>query len=249
VRDLDLKLRQAQSDLEELGESFRKSTAELKEKLTSRTEKFKRDVTLLQQKKKNLEEQFVTRLKANDNKWQRDLERAVEVQNELKVRLADTVQAMKAQAQESVELSERLSQSLAKSEKRNQQMTNEMSDLVVEKKALEAELKSLSEHMKREIQILNAQAGLKVMNAETKFQQEITALRAGFMKERHEFFISVLSEFDDLDEFDAEDITNEGFAQAMGRIAEQYHSLNQRVRTTKSSGRGVADFLRAAGHS
>jgi chromosome segregation ATPase len=224
IRDLSLQFRQAKADLEQQTDRFEKAMAEMREKLNSRTERFNRDAALLQQKKKNLESQFANKLQAIDRKYHHELQKAIEVQEELKKKLADTVQAMRTQSQDGLELSEKLSSSLTKSEKRNQQMINEVSKLTLEKKELEMELRSLTDQMKREIQILNTQNALKIMNAETQFQHDLTTLRGTFMKERNQFIITVLSEFGDLDRFNADDISETDFHEAVSTIAVKYRT-------------------------
>jgi hypothetical protein len=205
---------------------LRQAYVQLKEKAKARAEKFRRDIALLHHRVQNTEEHFTTRLQASERRRERDQEKAVEVQNALKTKLAEAIEAMKTQAHQGVDLSEKLSDSLAQSEKRNQQITAELSKMSVAKAALEVELKSMTDQMKREMQILQAQSSLRLMNAETKYQENLVALRGTFLKEKNERFISILAEFDDLHEFDAEDITEDQFMAAMSKIADEYHDMS-----------------------
>jgi uncharacterized membrane protein YcgQ (UPF0703/DUF1980 family) len=128
---------------------------------------------------------------------------------------------MRDQAQRHHELSQKLSNSLAETEKKNQQLTSEISKLTVAKKSLEVQLKTSSDQLKREAQILASQAAMRAMNAETRFQEDMNALKSRFVKEKNELITSVLAEFDQLEQFEDEDISDAAFLRVMEQIAKR----------------------------
>jgi chromosome segregation ATPase len=219
IRDLTLNFNQLTSDSEQQIESLRKASKEIKERLVSRTAKYKRHVSLLEQRKKNLEQQLVARLRAQERQSQEDLDRATAAQNELRAQFDEQFRATKDQVQKNRELSDRLSTSLAETEKRNQQLTSEISRLTVAKKSLEVQLRAVEDRMKRETQILTSQAAMKAMNAETRFQEDINALKSRYAKEKSELIVSVLAEFDQLEQFEDEEITDAAFLTVMEQVA------------------------------
>jgi hypothetical protein len=152
------------------------------------------------------------------------LKKASDVEDALKAKVADTLQAMKQQAQDNHDLSEKLAESLANSERRNQQMTNEISKLSVAKKALELQVKSLNEQMKREVQIAHSQAALKAMSAETRFQEDLTAVKGQMTKDKMALITTILSEFDELEQFADEEIDDHEFIRVIETVAKTYRA-------------------------
>jgi uncharacterized phage infection (PIP) family protein YhgE len=221
IRDLHLNLTKLTSDTEQQLESLRKASKELREKMTSRTEKFKRNLALLEQRKKNVEQQMLAKLRAKERQNQEDSSRMAAAQNELQERLEAQLQAMREQTQGHHELSQKLSGSLAETEKRNQQLTSEISRLNVAKKSLEVQLKTSGDQLKREAQILASQAAMRAMNAETRFQEELNALKSRFVKEKNELITSVLAEFDQLEQFEDDEISDSAFLRVMEQIAKK----------------------------
>jgi hypothetical protein len=136
-------------------------------------------------------------------------------------------QAAKVQLQEQCELSEKFSDALAESERRNRQTTSEMSKLQIAKKDLEVQLKAAAEEMKREVQILKSQAALKAMNAETKCQDDLNALKSRCAKEKSALIETVLAEFDQLEQFEDEEITDAAFLYIMEQIAQNHRGRRE----------------------
>jgi hypothetical protein len=222
IRDLKLSGSKMAADSEQQIESLRKLAADLKEKLTARSEKCRRNLALVEQRKRNLEQQLLNKLKAKERQNLEESNRAAAIQDDLRAKLDEQGQSMKLQLQEQRELSEKLSDALAESERRNRQMVTEMSKLAMAKKALEVQLKAATDQMKRELQILTSQAALKAMNAETSFQEDLNALKSRCMREKSELIATVLAQFDELEQFEDEDITDAAFLHIMEQIAQSH---------------------------
>ena len=126
------------------------------------------------------------------------------------------------QTSEKDELNRRLSESLKKSEERNQKMTNELSKLSIVNKTLEGQMKTMQDQMKREVQLIKTQSTFDSMNNETKFQEELAKLKTSMMKEKNDIIFLVLSEFDEINEFDSEIIDDNTFKCTIQKIGKEY---------------------------
>ena len=225
VRDLTLKLNQLKADTEQQIESLQQTNQSLRHQMKEKVEKLKQKVALLQQRKKNAEQQFINKMKARDRQTQEEMKRYSEAQNDLKAKLSESTDSMNRQLAEQKELTDRLTASLEASEKRNQKIQSEMTKLSIAKKSLEAQIKSINEQMQREVQIQNSQAQLRQMNAETRYQEELDRVKTSFANEKSELMTSVLADFDQLDQFDEDGVTEDTFKATMKQIAQTFRSL------------------------
>ena len=164
-------------------------------------------------------------MKARDRQTQEEMKRYSEAQNDLKAKLSESTDSMNRQLAEQKELTDRLTASLEASEKRNQKIQSEMTKLSIAKKSLEAQIKSINEQMQREVQIQNSQAQLRQMNAETRYQEELDRVKTSFANEKSELMTSVLADFDQLDQFDEDGVTEDTFKATMKQIAQTFRSL------------------------
>ncbi|OHT14948.1 hypothetical protein TRFO_14596 [Tritrichomonas foetus] len=222
VRDLTIKLTQVTSESNELIDRLKKSNEQLKELNEKRTAQFKRTFALLQEKKKNKEEQLNARLKSQEVHFQEELNKNKAEIEQLKTKITETTAFNTKQTTEKDDLNRRLASSLKKSEERNQKMTNEISKLTIVNKTLESQVKSTQDQMKRETQLLNTQFTFDTMTNETKFQERLTSLKTKMQKEKNDLVFLVLSELDEIDDFDADEIDEETFKHTITRIGKEY---------------------------
>ena len=226
VRELTLRLNQLKADTDQQIESLQQTNQNLRHQTKEKIEKLKQKVALLQQRKKNVEQQFINKMKARERQNQEEMKRYSDAQNDLKAKLSESSESMNRQLAEQKELTDRLTASLESSEKRNQKIQSEMTKLAIAKKSLEAQIKSLNEQMQREVQIQNSQAQLRAMNAETRYQEELDRIKTSLVNEKNELMTSVLADFDELDHFDEDGISEDSFKATMKQIALNYKSMS-----------------------
>lgn len=222
IRDLTIKITQLKSESHDQIEMLRKSNEHMKSINEKRASQFKKTLSLFQEKKRNREEQLAARIKTAEVHHQEEIEQYQNDIEQLKQKILSTSEDNKKQTNEKDELNRRLSESLKKSEERNQKMTNELSRLSIANKTLEGQMKSIQDQMKREAQLLKTQFTFDTMTNETKFQEKLANLKMSLMKEKNDLVFLVLSEFDEINDFDSEIIDDDTFKSTIQRIGKEY---------------------------
>lgn len=223
IRELTLKYTQLESESSDQIEMLKKSNEQLRNLNKNRTSQFKKTISLLQEKKRNREEQLAARIKNAEVHHKEEIEQYQSDIESLKKKMISNSEENLKQTSEKDELNKRLSESLRKSEERNQKMTNELSKLSIANKTLEGQMKTMQDQMKRETQLLKTQFTFDTMKNETQFQEKLANLKTSMMKEKNELVFLVLSEFDEINDFESSEIIDDAsFKNTIQRIGEEY---------------------------
>jgi chromosome segregation ATPase len=133
------------------------SLREAREKLKAKSRKYKKAMKSFKQKKKSLEQQINSTIP----------EQAAAAQGHLEVRVASLNDTITAQADQHRELAARMTELLEASEKRNEEMANEIARLKVLRKSLELQIQALTDQMQREAKINASQAAKRSKEIDT----------------------------------------------------------------------------------
>jgi chromosome segregation ATPase len=124
-------------------EGLKTSLREAHDKRKARSGKYRKAMESFEQKKKSLEQQINSTIP----------EQAAAAQGHLEVRAASLNDTITAQADQHRELTARMTELLEASEKRNEEMANEIARLNVLRKSLELQIQALTDQVQREAKI------------------------------------------------------------------------------------------------
>jgi chromosome segregation ATPase len=201
-RDLAFTLEKLKAESNQKIESLTKQNQKLSETVRTKSIKFKQKVTALEEKRKQ---------KLGDEQA---------IQGDFKTKFMTANEALHARDEECQRLSVKLSETL----KANTQLSNQLSHLSVTNKSLEMQRRALNDQMEREAKIIASQTSLRAMTAETRFQQELNAVKACLKKEKNDLVTAVLSAFGQLQQFNGADIPDEAFLRVMRSTAQRLTS-------------------------
>ena len=222
IRNLNLQLQQSKSETEIQLRSAKKQADEVNASNIAKIEKYQLMYQQVKEKKKASEKALIQKYNDAQKTQQNEMTKLVQCQNELKEKLADTIQQLRQQSDEKNALAKKLTENLNVSEERNKQMTAEITKLSMAKKSLEVQVQSLTDQLKREVQLISSQNAFKEISIETRHQEEIASLKSKFNAEKNNLLLRILEEFDAIDILTDTDIDEESALDALHKVSDDY---------------------------
>ncbi|OHT16649.1 hypothetical protein TRFO_13079 [Tritrichomonas foetus] len=222
LKNLTIKISKISIENEEKNKTLQKSNDELMQNLTVKEEKYQNTVRLLQEKIQQLH----SSLSQQEQSKKAEIIQLVKIQNELKTKLRESIKVMKEQVEENQILSNKFQESITVNENQTKMMNEEMNKLVLAKKAIELQLQSVKEQAKREIDVLNSQFSFKSLATETKYKEELNSIKTKLTNEKNSIILTFLEEFDELNNFEVDEVNSVNFQMAIKDIARKYRSMN-----------------------
>ncbi|EAX84917.1 hypothetical protein TVAG_177680 [Trichomonas vaginalis G3] len=222
VREANMKVSQSSVEFEAKLQEQKKIAEDDRQREIAKQEKLERQILSLKEKIRKAD----IAAKQRENDYSKEAQKLVEVQNQLKQKLTDSIESLKTQSAENQELQRKLTESLRINEGKAQEMMKEISKLTASKKAAEVQIQSLQDQMKREADLIASQYNFKSVAQETKRQEEIAELKANFEKEKNALIIDVLEEFNALQSLGEEEIDESTFMSTIRKIAGEYRRVH-----------------------
>lgn len=179
----------------------------------------------IESRRKNKIKKLQQRIKSLQETQKQQIEEMTNAHEETEKQLREAITKKKQNEAEKEELSIKLSESLKTSEKRNQKLMKEISQLIMQKKTLEEKITNLREEAKREIQVKDAQFSVFKMSAETSKYEECEKLRMKYIAEQNSLIIKIMNEFDELEQIETDVVNPENFLDILRQISEEYKEL------------------------
>ncbi|OHT17680.1 hypothetical protein TRFO_00982 [Tritrichomonas foetus] len=208
--------------------------ATLKKNLDENAENHQNQISALEskigeliQQNKSKRKQLKNKMKTNSQNYQKEIKNLAQAQALAENKLNESIQNSKKLCNDKEILVKRLAESVEKSEKRNQKMLSDISHLNIIKKTLEMKLESLSDQIKREEQMSNTKFEFRVMAEETRHQEELAKMKAKYLTERDHVIIHVLNCFNELSQFESEDINVPEFENVVSQVGKDYLKMKQ----------------------
>lgn len=225
IQILNSKLSKCQIECEAKAKSLQKINDDLVQSNVAKEEKYKNAILSLKEQISKLQ----SKSEEKDQLKRAELIHLAKIQEDLKVKLTESIKIMKDQLEENRVLSDKLQESLIVNENNTKKFQDEINKLNLSKKAIEMQLQSITEQSKREIDVLNSQFNFKSLATKTKFQEEMNELKTKLVSERNNLILTILEEFDELNNIDIEDINDVDFKIKIKEIAQRYKSLRFRT--------------------
>jgi len=225
IKTLGFQLKKSLSDFEIYEKSHQGELDAIKTSLGNKLVRLQQSYVSLKAKKKKVEKSLNSKLKSIENESQDEMQKICDSHRSIEIQFEENLQKFKAEIEEKQHLSSKLSEELTNSEERNKELLIELSKLSMSKKSLELQVQSLTDQLKREIQLLNSQSTFKEMSKETKHQEEINSLRSRFISEKNSILSNILESFDSLNAFENEDIEEETALEQIYNIARNYRRM------------------------
>ena len=221
TREVNMKMSQQSVEFESKIQEQKRINDNDHSKAVAKQDKLERTINVLKDKQKKLEQTIRSREQEN----KRETQKLVEAQNQLKAKLADSIEAIKTQTSENQQLSQKLADALRVNEGKAQEMMKEITKLQTSKKAAEVQIQSLQDQMKREAELIESQYKFKSVAEETKHQEEVAQLKAKMDKEKNSLIISVLEEFNALQNLGDEEVDTKTFMSIVHKLGVDYRRI------------------------
>lgn len=200
--------------------SISKENENLRKQIEKRTIWYKKTINIFYQKQKKQEKQLKATIIEKDVQNNENEQKMINMENSIKEKYDEI---LKKQNEEIEFLNNKLIQEIKNNDEKNKLLTEK---LEISKHAYESHINLLDEQMKRETQIIQQQYLCKSVTDETTHLNEINLLKYEQSKEKYNMFISILNEFDELDNYDESDINETKFFSIIKKIAARYKKLN-----------------------
>lgn len=218
TREVNLKMAKMATEFDAKLQESKRAYEDLKNKAHGRQEKLVKALTALKEKRDRYEKS----VKAREKNSQKEIQKLVESEKLLRTKFEESMRAMKDQNVEKCQFNRQLSEELQIKDEKVQDLTKELAKVSSAKRNLEVQLMSLEEQLKRETEVLSSQFNFKFVAAETRHQEELSSYKVRFEKEKSSLILSVLEEFDALQDLGDEDINTSNFLATIRRIASEY---------------------------
>ena len=224
MEELDKSKESIKCSLESLGTEYEQKLKQLQEEFNNERERYEAEITAMKKEKKLVRREAREQLRKVQGECDLQTQRSDELRNHFEPLLTDLRNKLKdARTAESNAQTE-----LRKSELAAKELKADLAAARIDLKMLQMKLTSCEEKMKREKALLDTQARMQLMGAQTEHQTHLEEQKAKLRAEHHSFLLSVCEKMRQFTDPSAP-VTDDSVVAVLDTALESFYQLGERV--------------------